>query len=171
MATSHVGMLVLAEADVLGLCAVLQVRGTFNTEKMAPESYPGGCQVTVYGKVKPYENLVTALHREILEELGPDTDQLIGVIEDLATRARIVFESRTEEKEIVIWATMLDCSFLRSIRLGPDSGGMRLINPHQVKDIYDLRSYAKETGTQYRNTIAMFEDERKAVEKAFELLS
>lgn len=49
----RVGLVVLTEIPSLGLVAVLQARGPFNLKKMAPESYPGICEITVFGNPVP----------------------------------------------------------------------------------------------------------------------
>lgn len=65
-----VGLLVITHVNSIGLVAVLQRRGEFNHETMAPETYSGACQLTAHGKVEVGEFFVDALLREVREELG-----------------------------------------------------------------------------------------------------
>ena len=49
------------------LAAILQRRGTFNTEKMEPESWPGCCQVTCHGRLEEGEDFELGLFNELGE--------------------------------------------------------------------------------------------------------
>lgn len=146
------------------LVAVLQARGVFNTEKMGPESFPGACQVTAHGGLEEDEGWIEGLLREVGQELGDAVAAMIS-----AARDSIVQLTRTDDgkKEVVTYGLRLcDCTFLRAIRFGPDSGGLRLVTASDP--MVNLRSieHAKERGVTDHRVIALFPDEMDAVQAA-----
>ena len=166
-----VGLVVFTEVPELGLVAVLTRRGEWNTEKMAPESYSGACQVTVHGKVEGGESLEGARNRETAEEVGaPARNYILDLAWGTPPRAEFKELERldTPEKLIVTWGIKLPCDFLKLIRLGPDSGGLRLLRKEELENVKDLGSYSKERGVILRTVVAMFPDEKAAVEKGFD---
>ena len=158
------------------LMAVLQRRGTFNTEKMKPESYPGCCQVTAHGKLKENEDINRGIFREIEEELG---DQFVRHFYNGKHFGTIVH--KTEGESVVTFGTVMPIEVLRSIRLGPDSGGLLYVTAEQMSknnpDLVELVPGEKGSvmdkikifGPNHTRTIAMFPDEIEAVRKAFEV--
>ena len=159
------------------LAAVLQRRGSFNHEKMCPESYPGCLQVICHGKLKGDEPVEVGLVRELTEELGKafTTAYVHGF------HGEILVESRDEEKEIVTFGALMPIEIIRdTVRLGPDSGGLVYVTIDQINDqriVFELGSGApgsvfdmiKTYGPIKTNTIAMFPDEIEAVKKAFKV--
>jgi len=163
-----VGLVVLTEIPEMGLVAVLQERGRFNTGKMKPESWPGGCQVTAHGKVRKGEKCVQALLREVGEELGRTASQFIrNCINDLV----VVSHFQKTDKEVVTYAVKLEPSFLKRIRLGSDSGGLRYVQQKDINNTICLDSSNRTAGILYRPTIGMFPDEKEALIKAFACFS
>ncbi len=161
---ASVGLLVFTELPNLGLCAVLQRRGEFNTEKTAPESWPGGCQVTAHGKLEEGENFEDAIRREIAEELGAG---FFGQCYPFFGRLVEANRSETPNKIVVTFAIRVDVSALKHIRLGPDSGGLVYFPlTRSISDITDLTAFNKTTGVPDRATIAMFNDEIEALRLA-----
>lgn len=151
------------------LVAVLQRRGEWNTEKMAPESYPGACQVTVHGKVEKGESPSSALFREIDQELGAEALEFLrrgalGPEHDFPE----LLKEETPDKLVITWGMKVPCELLRVIRLGPDSGGLRLLEREEVAFIANLNNFDKKEGVMDRTDVAMFPDEIEAVKKAFE---
>lgn len=178
MIERSVGLIVMADMPGMGLAAVLRERGYWNFEKMKPESYPGGCQVTAHGKLEEGESFETALAREIKEELGEQFSRALFVVEALSQAGGFfkegileVHREETSEKVVITFATKVDGYFISHVRLGPETGGLRLLAWSELEKIVDLREFSKETGVPDRVTIAMFPDEKKAVEKAFDLFS
>lgn len=148
------------------LVAVLQARGTFNPEKMQPESYPLACQVTCHGGLEDGESEEDGLLREITEELGQKISNLVATNSSQLQEASRL---STTEKLMVTKALFLpDCSFLKDIRLGPASGGLRLVG--QEDEIRNLRNFSKAVGVN-NGTIALFPDEAEAVQKGFALFA
>ena len=160
-----VGIIVLTRIPEMGLVAILRERGWINPKKADyRESWPGGCQVTAHGKLQEDDDFYDALFREITEELGEDAS---GRIRDHANELVEVFRLQKENKNVVTYAIKLEPSFIEDIRLGPESGAIRLVRPEEANSIIDLFSLDKSTGVQYRRTIAMFPDEKQAVINAF----
>lgn len=155
-----VGLLILTDLPKIGRVAVLQVRGYFNTEEMRPQYYAGGCQVTVYGGINKGENLKQALMREIREELGPDIASLVRSVKIVK-----ISEFKRANEEGKIYAAFLNSGFLKKIRLGPDSGGIRLVKPDELKSALDLSKY--KSGVKNRSVLAVFPDMRKTLTAAF----
>ena len=161
-----VGLLVITKVDGMGRVAVLQRRGEFNHEKMASESWPGGCQVTVSGGIEEGESVYRALCRELHEELGFAMPALMRYSRILKELSHTV----TEEKEAVIYGVVWPASFLKEIQLGPSSGGLVLLAEDKVEGVQNLLSFGKKEGVTDRRVVAMFPDEKEAVRKAFKKL-
>lgn len=167
MTDKSVGLVVLTDIPEIGLVAVLRERGFFNFEEMAFESWPGACQVTVHGRLKEGEDFITALLREMTEELGNDFAFDITTL--LATKLMVFGKIMhiQGEKEIITYAVKVDPLLLRKIRLATDSGAIRFVTLEQSPKIADISSFDKRTGVQDRRIIAMFADEKDAVASAF----
>lgn len=175
-----VGLVVLTDIPDMGRVAVLQRRGEFNHEKMGPESFPGLYQVTVHGKVEEGESSEVALYREFVEKLGDDRAAFRLVVPLLMIQGRLVtgksplkvlLRVETEEKVAVTYGAMLTANFLKEVRLGPSSGGLRLLREDEVNFIQEVdpssNGYNKKVGIVDRRVVAMFPDEKEAVRKAF----
>lgn len=164
MKQRSVGLVVRTVVDGVDFC-ILQRRGSFNTEKMKPESYPYGCQVTCHGAVEDGEDFYSALRRELQEELGRAAQEWLTSVSFIT-----LSHHETEEKEVMTFGVKVDeaKSLLQRITLGPSSGGILLLK--QGEEILDLRSYSKTEGVTDTHVIAMFPDEKESVRKAFELL-
>ena len=169
MTDKSVGLIVLTEIPLMGLVAVLRERGWFNPETMKPESWPGACQVTAHGRLKPGEDFRPAIFREMAEELGQDfADYVLDWIAVFPNSFEELWRFENDNKEVVAFALKVDCTFLEKIRLGPESGSMRLVTLSEAANIVDLALFDKAVGVRDRRTIAMFADEKEAVKKAFE---
>ena len=164
----RVGFLLMTDLPKLGRVAVLQRRGKFSHERMDWANYPGGCQLTVMGKVDDGEDVDQALWREIAEELGSDCIKHLkdycNNYEDLMT---II-----DNSDATIYCLYLDeghFTFLIQdvFRLEPCTGGLEFITKDQVKDIVNLKDYPH--GVTNLETIAMFPDEKEALELAFDI--
>ena len=169
-----VGVILLCRTEE-GWVAILQVRSEQNPEKEnAPESYPGGCQVTVHGGLKGEENFLQALLREIREELGEEGTLVILALFDMkeGQLTRLVDDDRPEKQSVtyggIVKEYVLDT--LVAKEKGPTFGGFKVIYRHEVDQIVDLRTFDKTTGVTDEDVIAMFSDEKEAVRLAFEKL-
>ena len=179
MVERSVELIVMADVPGLGLVAVLRDRGYWNFEKMRPESYPGACQVTAHGKLNEGESFETALKRETKEELGEGFEGMLSVVRMFSQAGGLqkdgirfeVNREETPEKAVITFATKVDGYFISHMRLGPETGGLRLLRRDELEKIVDLRRIDKQIGVPDCMTVAMFPDEKKAVEKAFELFS
>jgi hypothetical protein len=147
------------------LTAILQRRGGYNLEKMAPESYPGCLQVTCHGGVEDTESFGVALKREAVEELGP-------VFSEACFQnyfgGKVVNEISDGKKEIVTFVVIVPIELVHTIRLGPDSGGLVYVTTDMVKDIIEVSDHMRTLGPLASNIMAMFPDAIEAVENAFE---
>ncbi len=159
---SGVGLLILTDIPKIGRVAILQARGYFNTEEMRSQYYSGGCQVTVYGGINKGELPKDALLREVKEELGSSVATLL--------KNQPIFKvSEFERKNElgIIYTTLMSYQFLKKIRLGPDSGGIRLVKPNELKHALDLSKY--KSGVKNSSVIAVFPDMRKTLTGAFKI--
>lgn len=160
-------MVLLTDVPNMGRAALLQRRGEFNHEKMAPESWPGACQVTAHGKVEVYETCEQALYREISEELGA---LAVQVIRAQGAKVPEIYHHATDQKTVFTYGMVLPASLLKCVQLGPSSGGLVLMPENQVDIIQNLNLFDKTEGVRDRKIVAMFPDEIEAVKKAFEIL-
>ncbi|MEK7555145.1 MAG: NUDIX domain-containing protein [Patescibacteria group bacterium] len=165
---TSVGLVVITNLPGMGTVAVLQRRGIWNFEKGKLESWPGGCQVTAHGGVEEGEDPLRTLQREVGEELG-DAMRSVLFEDDPKLRPLIEVDRHEGEKEDVItYAVKVEPDvFKKYVRLSPDSGGLSFVAPEGVADIQDLRTFDKAIGVTDLRTIAMFEDEKRAVATAF----
>lgn len=163
-----VGLVVLTEIPERGLVAVLRERGSFSFERMKPALWPGACQVTAHGKLEEGEDFLTALYREIEEELGGGFAlRFLSAVARDSSMLVEAFRLKKPDKEVVTFAAKIESSFLKEIRLGPETGGIRFLAHEEVSSIVEVTSFDKATGVPDRKTIAMFSDEREAVARAF----
>lgn len=164
-----VGLIITTEIENKKV-AVLQRRGVFNTEKMAPESWPGACQPTVHGKLIHGETLKDSLWREMEEEIGEKASyNVISSFKKIPPR--IVQEHMKGEKVVKTFTLHIpDNAFLKEIRLNADTGGLVYASEEDVKKgrIFDLEKITtRERGITDLRVIAMFSDEKSAIEKIF----
>ena len=165
MCEKSVGLVLVTEVPDLGAAAVLRERGWYNFEETKKESWPGGCQVTVHGKVEHNETFLTALRCEVEEELG---SRFLNAFWPNHHKNMVeVSHIQTEEKEVIIYAAKIDFYLLGLIKLSPDSGSIRFLLQHELGCVRNIRDYTKEDGAWNRALVAMFPDEKEAVENAF----
>lgn len=151
------------------LMAVLQRRGIFNTEKMAPESYPGCCQVTCHGGLEEGEDFDFGLVSEIAEELGSEFAQIYSH----GYHGEILTEFRDSKKEVVTFGALMSVEDIRDhVRLGPDSGGLDFVREDEINGaisvLVEIKPEYKVSGPP-AGVRAMFPDEIHAIERAFEV--
>jgi len=163
MAGKSVGLIIFTEVPEIGLVAVLRERGRFNFEKWKPESWAGGCQVTVHGKLEDKESFLDALGRERIEELGQDFANLSG---ELAFWKESEIHLVWKDDNIETYAQKVNHASLRRIRLSPDGGGLRFLPYIGIEYVHDLIRVGR-TGVISREVIAMFPDELEAVKSGF----
>ena len=157
------------------LCALLQIRGGFNPEKMKPESFPGATQVSCHGGLEENEDFETALLREIEEELGNKFKTFLLKLADkqlFLEKLHLIEHFEEEDKEVKTYTVLIeDPNFLKKLQLGPSTGGIRLLPKSEVDSIKNLKDFDKTTGVQDRKITAMFPDEASAVKKAFKFFN
>jgi len=146
------------------LAALLHVRGAFDYEKMQPETYPGACQISVFGEVNGGETIEKAVTRETEEELGFNLQNILLQYRCAVTK---LTEQETADSIMVFFSTIISFNLFKEIRLPRSSGGLRLIEPHQLETITLLKKSDKSSGIKDRTAIAMFPEEKEAVSAAF----
>lgn len=163
-----VGLLVFTHLPSGELVAILQKRGRFNDETMLPESYPGGCQTTVWGGAKENENYDEALNREIGEEAGWvwAADFLIARTE--GTKVIRLEDPAISGGAVSLWAAYFPIEKIRQMRLSPATGGLEYLREEQIPTIHDLKAkFSRESGVPNSYVIAMFDDAREILERGF----
>ncbi|MEK7551843.1 MAG: NUDIX domain-containing protein [Patescibacteria group bacterium] len=166
---TSVGLVVLTKLPGMGgVVAVLQVRGTFNHEKMARESWPGACQVTCHGGAEEGEDTIKTLEREFEEECGIRFSDIAPYFRSAMTE----LIRKDDDKPVVTYGLLIeDPSFLKVLKLNTSTGGIHLLQREQLNELIDLRTIDKVRGVTDRRTIAMFPDEIAAVRMAFDILA
>lgn len=169
MKKRSVGLLVMTEVAGV-LYAVLQRRGEFNFENGKPESWANTCQPTIHGRINVGDEFEkVALWREGFQEGGPNFTEAIMELpfEGLHT-------TEIETEVIKTWVVKAPLEVVKSIRLGPSSGGLRFLNAanlHNLLVIEDLDSsvVSKAGGLRLNHITAMFRHNAESVRKAFEV--
>ncbi len=141
---------------------------------MRPESWPGGCQITVHGEVKPKEDILNGLFRETREELGEigwwaiqQESFRLQSSGSIAGRLKLLWEDRNDEKTVASYGLHFEEPFiLKALRITASSGGIRLLRQHEIAEIKDLRDFKKDEGVTDRRIVAMFPDEARVVAEA-----
>lgn len=145
------------------LYAVCQRRGCLNFEKSDwRETWPGGTQPLVHGKLEDGESPREALAREAKGEAG------VGFAEEtLALCANIdpFIEGKTAH-----WGVKVDMTALTLIRLEPISGGLVLVDLDQAKHVQPLKDYPKDQLIA-PNVIAMFADDASIMVRFLEAMT
>ena len=163
-----VGLIIVTHDKEGRPVAVLQRRGRRNHEKdWEPESRPGGCQASVHGGLEADETYEKALYRETTEELGEDfADMFLDQQSPLEYLTLIV-----DENGVQTFARFIAREHLSRIRWGPSSAGADFVYLEDVPKIQNLCDFDKNEGVTDSRIIAMFPDEKKAVEIALSLFT
>lgn len=163
-----VGLLVFTHLPEKGLVAILQKRGKFNDETMLPESYPGGCQLTVWGSAKDNENYDEALNREIGEEAGWVWTADFLTARHQGQRVAHLEDPVASGGNASVWAAYLPAENIKHLRLGAATGGITLVTEEELPLIQNLKTdYTRERGVQNTEIIAMFDDSKEILKKGF----
>jgi len=165
-----VGLLCLTElpAEKGGeLAAILQVRGDYNHEREGPESFAGGCQVTVNGSKMKNESDQDAILREAKEELGETFSLELWTNPDL-DEIRFINRKETDRVVVVNYVLKIPYNFLENIELGQSVGGVRFLKQSELAKVQELDAFDRDVGVTDDNVIALFTDQIEALRKAFE---
>ncbi|MDP1719296.1 MAG: hypothetical protein Q8L24_02630 [bacterium] len=163
-----VGLLVFTHLPSGELVTILQRRGKFNDETMGPESYPGGCQLTVWGSAKDGETFDEALDREIGEEAGGSWLADFWIARYESKMAVHLEDPDVSGGNISAWTIYLPAKKIEKLALGPATGGIDPITEEKLPYIQDLEaSYTRESGVRNLEIIAMFNDAKDILKKGF----
>ncbi|KKP87324.1 MAG: hypothetical protein UR90_C0009G0005 [Parcubacteria group bacterium GW2011_GWC1_35_8] len=155
------------------LVAILQVRAKWNAEKNAPETYAGSCQVTVHGRLEEGEDFLQALLREVKEELG---EEIVPAIKKLSENNKLIELVNLEmpEKHVITYGGIVEEVILKQLlnkEKTKSFGGFRIIARNEIRKIVDIKISDRIVGITDKNIIAMFPDEKEAVQLAFKKLN
>jgi ADP-ribose pyrophosphatase YjhB (NUDIX family) len=165
MAKKSVGLIIFTEVPRMGLVAVLRERGLYKFKEWEAESWPGIYQVTVHGKLEAGETFLEALRREMVEELG---QRFADVSEALSqTRSGTTMHLVWSSDDIETRAQKVHRSYIKTMRLSPDGGGLRFLTFGEIGNIQDAIGL-RISGVSDRSVVAMFPDEKIALVSAFE---
>lgn len=161
--TKSAGLVVLSDVENLGgIVAWITRRVDYNREKMASETYRGAYQVTAHGKCKNGEDEITALKREITEELGFEFFETLP-IDDAIELNRV----ETDSEISTTYGIMVNAENLKKIPLSID---LKPMSKQDMKDVRPLYKNDKYSIIASNETVAMFPNEIEAVKLAFEKL-
>jgi hypothetical protein len=174
---SFVGLLIMSKIKIseekpAELVAILQRRGKINDESengFKFQSFPGLCQITVYGKVKPNESAVDATIRETEEETGKEMAEIVR-----QNSPKIVLLDKTDEnnEQKTIYGLFLEQNFLQKVKLNVASAGLEIIGKEKLKNIRTV-FYNKENRVKITDTenLTLLDTKKEVIEKAFEIFS
>lgn len=154
--TKHVGLMLYVIINGI-LYAILQKRGEWNHEKLTPESWPGGCQPTVHGKVEEGEDLWDALHREVREELGFEFESVLHYLSSLEGEGKYY---KFEKDGNLYSVGLILPEDIGRMQLSASTGGLKLISRKKMAGIINLKALPKDQPVS-SSVVAMFEDDKK----------
>lgn len=157
------------------LMAVLQRRGERNHEKgFQVESWPGLCQVTAHGKLKPDEFWKDALKQEIREELGQRVSDWIEAYILSSNEGVILLNEVGDDdspKRTRTYGTRIPASVIQTVRLNGSTGGLVFVDRERLARIQTTTGtgnlFDRAMGIPLRDQIVMFPDELEALMVAF----
>lgn len=163
----HVGLMLytIINGEMYG---TLHKRGEWNHEKNQPESWAGGCQPTVHGKVEALEDPNFSLAREISEEIGTFMRVWFSMTPLVPTQEEGYEKIIPISEEGLYIVGLIPSTSIRNFSLGPSSGGIRLVTEKQIPDILDMKNFPKENRIPSEFT-AMFSDDKKFLQAGFEV--
>ena len=156
------------------VCAVLQRTGEFNLETMEHEFFSGAKRLTCYWESENENFETTALLIAVEKELGIETKKFF-LNNELISDIHFINAGR----EIKICTVFIENpNFLKKIRLKSSSGGIYLVPKRRLSNIMTLFDFTedeirklkkKHKEDEENGPIAMFFNERIALEKAFKM--
>ena len=170
-----VGLQIFTNLLDKGKVAILQRRGTYDFEKMKDETWPGGFQITAIGRATdPKEFFLNVLYDEVKGELGQYIADIViaekNKLGDQKLFDGIVVRGDTE-KEVKIYGFGLRWPEVKKhFKLHVSTGGLGYVAEANVSKIKNLLDFDKEKGVPDLRTIAMFPEEKEAVEKGLQII-
>lgn len=160
MAHERAGVLVTCEVNG-GKIAVLQRRGQWKMEEgtLAPQKFPGLCQVTCLEKREPDDaDSVATAERALLEELA-----LISRLRGRPECRTLLDDGRTHILELPVTLEVIGC-----LRPEWNTGGFLFVPQSYCSSIKAKGNEGDFNDFGYEGQIVMFNDERQAVVNAFQ---
>ncbi len=170
-----VGLLIVTNLLDKGKVALLQRRGKYDFEKMKDETWPGACQVTAIGRASdPKEYASNVLYNEIKGEIGQYIADLVAASKNKVEEQKL-FDGKAirngKEKEIKIYGFGMRWPEVKKlIKLHLSTGGLEYVAPAAVSKIKNLLDFESQKGVADLHTIAMFPEEKEAVEKGLRIV-
>lgn len=151
--------------------AILQIRGSLNTEKNKNETYAGVSQLTVHGSIEGKESETDALLRETKEELGKN---FADIIKSKLNNDELVKlnKIKNEKISIVNFGCIINKNEAKKIKLNSQTGAsLRFVSKDEIKNICKLKLSEKLNGITNKNDIAMFPDDIETLKIVFQKLT
>ncbi len=158
-------MVLTSHHPKLGYFALLSRRGTYNWEKMEPESFPGACQVTCHGGLEGDESFREGLFREAEQELGPQFANALRLHEG---ELREVGHKDDDRAEVVTEGLHVDYELIEMIFADRGSEKFVPCTVEQARTIRILHPKEDRVKGVTDGSIAMFGDEMEAVVQALD---
>jgi len=160
----------LSENSPEELVALLQRRGKINDEHESGfnwQSFPGLCEITAYGKAEENEDVEIALEREIAEELGEKTLEMIKQV----GKEKIFEHTNDKGEKYFIFASLLPIDIFKTIQLDISTGGIEIVKKSDLENI-ESHYFGKEKITiKDLDNITLWELPVSVLQKAFEIFS
>jgi hypothetical protein len=164
MKVRYDGLVLYTRNSANRLVAVLREIGSiaFDHRKLVPPQYPGGCQVTCFGRHE------MGVVRVAEYQLGPGPAIVV-----LHNEHNLQVLHTHDDAEESFWTFGLYLpnpeEVLPDIQMESSSGQLRLVDAQQAERIRDLEQFDITEGVTDRRIIALSKDEIIAVRKGFEL--
>lgn len=168
-----IGLVLAASVGDSGFCVIVRERGHYDFIKRKAEFWPGLCQLIVNGEIGEGENDRDALTRLMTEQLGGEFTFCFNHFHaknaTLREMIRKVLNIQGCEKDATFYAAIVKAEMLGGIRLGAESGAIRIVPENELGLIIDLNRLfiAKETGVIRRDMTVMFPDDIWAIKESF----
>lgn len=162
-----VGILFLSPEEDGTLIAWLQKRGLVHFGKhTGKQTWPGVCQVSVEGKVKPSESIIDALLRETSEEFGENfLRHASDTIKDGFTKM-VYTDDRTHT-----YAACIPKEAIELVRLEAISGGLIPIRKHDIPKLIAARTQWKDEFHGYGKEVVVYPRVISALKAAFSVFA
>jgi len=149
------------------LAVILHSRGEYDFEKNQPETFPYLFQPSCHGKLDGKERLMTALKREMSEEIGGRFCEKAWPLMKFSK----VYEEKKHDRRTITYATFIPFEPLKLLQLWSGSAGFAFVTKEEFEHraIGVCTPSAAATIDLRMAHICMIADELVAVNNGFEL--